>query len=669
MSRRRNRRPQPNRPTAVSQPQDARAGVAVAPRQPNIRPGGVNFQPVSDKVISAMYQHMGPQKNVDTMFSPGAPIRPIAGLTPPGGPRGFVYPVGVNIAALPRSTEQYSFADLRALASMYDGIQLCQQVWFDYISKLELVIEPIPSLITANQDISEYEDDIQTYLDFFAYPDKEHDLKSWMRMAVRDQLEIDALSIYVRKDRAGRPYSLDIIDGSMIKPLVDDRGRRPIPPFPAYEQFWNGLPACLLTSDDLIYVKETERSDSVYGRSRVERIILKINQALRKQTKDLARFTDGTVPAGIIEPDMEVSWSQEEIEAFEIQFNNLMAGNDEQRARIKVLPRGFIYKPTDDKEIHIDLDQFILNVTAACHGITMAELAFTLDVNRSTGDSQENVVYRRAMGPLMARYAELFTMILHKFFKERRFVCRWKGFEEHEDFQMRVNAYSTLTNAAILSPSRAAHLLHLPVDVEVPSPIYNTKTGPVLLEDLVKPDWREAGLQAMAGNTAPGEEDTDETSQDTSGAKVPPKAKNNGVSKRVVQQALELADAEDNSEGADEYPNINSGEEEEEESPAVKRLMIQVQDILARLEKAEAGNQLTLPPTEKDVVLELNRWKGRAVDDIKENRSLRGFMTTIIPEWLYTQVYEDLRDCETVDAVREAFRRAKAALNGKVAVS
>lgn len=497
MSRKAKKRPQRGVTTIE------RANAPSGGRQPNIRPGGANFRPVTDAVVNQMYQHLAPQSNQGYMYVPGAPIKPVLGLTPPGGPRQYEYPIGYNIAQLPRSTEAYSFSDLRSLASMYYGIQICQQVWFDYISKLELVIEPRPDLIEKDRDISEYLDDIDAYREFFSYPDRERDLHSWLQMAVRDQLEIDAVAIYVRKDRLGRPYALELLDGSTIKPLINDRGRRPDPGFPSYEQFVYGVPACFLTSDDLIYIKETERTDSVYGISRVEKIILNTNVALRKQTKDLARFTDGTVPQGVLQPSMDVQWSQEEIEAYEIQFNNLMAGSDEQRARVKVLPRGFEYKPTDDPDIHVDLDTFLLNITASTYGLTMSELAFTQDVNRSTGEMQENVVYRRAMGPLMTRYAKLFTGIIRKYFKDNRFVVRFAGFGEVEDFRARAEAYSTLVGAGILSPSRAAHELNLPVDVDVNTPLLPTKSGPMPLSVFADPKVVEAQKQALIEASKP----------------------------------------------------------------------------------------------------------------------------------------------------------------------
>jgi len=56
------------------------------------------------------------------------------------------------------------------------------------------------------------------------------------------------------------------------------------------------------TRDEMDYLRETARTESVYGISRVERILLRVNQALRKQNFDLTRFTDGATPLGLIQP-------------------------------------------------------------------------------------------------------------------------------------------------------------------------------------------------------------------------------------------------------------------------------------------------------------------------------------------------------------------------------
>jgi hypothetical protein len=104
------------------------------------------------------------------------------------------------------------------------------------------------------------------------------------------------------------------------------------------------MPAGQYTLDELDYLRETARTDSVYGVSRVERILLRVNQALRKQDFDLARFTDGVAPLGLIEPPESLEWTPDDLETFERLFNGMLAGNDQLRVRAKVLPPGATWR-------------------------------------------------------------------------------------------------------------------------------------------------------------------------------------------------------------------------------------------------------------------------------------------------------------------------------------
>src|SRR5438105_7534227 len=49
-------------------------------------------------------------------------------------------------------------------------------------------------------------------------------------------LVLDAPALEIRRNRAGEVIGLDVVDGATIKLLIDDTGRRPRPPAPAYEQ-------------------------------------------------------------------------------------------------------------------------------------------------------------------------------------------------------------------------------------------------------------------------------------------------------------------------------------------------------------------------------------------------------------------------------------------------
>jgi 2'-5' RNA ligase len=453
-------------------------------------------------LLTQMQMQEAPAKEGPIMYPPGSPVQPTPGLVNPFGPRQWQYPIGTNIELAPRSTESMTFDTLRNLAALYDGIMLCEQVWLDIVSKLTLVVKPRNELVTAKADTGDQKlkDDIQRYTDFFSYPDRVNglDLKSWMRQALRDQLQIDAVAIYPRKDRAGGLFSLELVDGTTIKPLLDPRGRRPEPPYPAYQQFLYGVPAGLYTADELLYIRETPRSDSPYGLSRVERIILRINQALRKQNKDLARFTEGNIPPGILEPPAESGeqWTPEQLAAYQTMWDAMLAGNDQLRSRVKVVAPGSKYTPIVDQDIFVDFDRFLMNITTACYSMTMADLGFTETVNKSSGDSQENVFYRRAVQPIIDRYAVLFTQVLKNYFNDDRFIVTWSGFEEAEDFASQATAYVALVGAGIISPSVAARLLKLPVEKDIPPYVIVPGQGITFLEDAADPEMRGAANDA-----------------------------------------------------------------------------------------------------------------------------------------------------------------------------
>jgi len=469
-----------------------------------------------DALFAQMTAQQAPAEQGTPMFAPGAPLVPSPGLVLPDGPRGYQYPVGYNIASRPRSTEATSFDTLRNLAMLYDGIQLCEQVWLDTVSKLNLVIKPRPEIVAEQGQTAsntKYADKIRKYTDILSYPDpyNGYDLKTWLRAAVRDQLQIDAVCIYIRKNRAGGVFSLELVDGTLIKPLIDPRGRRPQPPYPAYQQFYYGVPDGWYTSEEMIYLRETPRTESIYGLSRVERIIMRVNQALRKQNKDLAKFTDGNMPPAILQPPAESAgqWTPELLQTYQTMWDALLAGNDQARSRIKVVEPGATIDTIEETDIFLDFDRFLLNVTTACYSMTMADLGFTENVNKSSGDSQENVFYRRAVQPLMERYAQLFTQILRDYFGEQDLIVAWGGFEEQEDFNLKAASFVSLVSSGIVSPTVASQQLNIPWSgPEIPNYVI-TKEGITFLADAANPEMRKAANEAkkagyeLAANSPP----------------------------------------------------------------------------------------------------------------------------------------------------------------------
>ena len=500
----------------------ATSGMAIMTQQP----GNMVLVPAS--MLSTMFSNQAPQKKSTSVLNPGAPLQPYDGITPAQGPRQYSYPIGTNLTSNDRSYGNRDippFQQLRNLARLYDGIGLCDRVWLDYVAKTTLKIGLKPEVEAEGFTEKDFQKEISQYRKWFDKPDRIHDQHSWLRMALTEQLHLDALPVYFHPSRGGDLYGMEIIAGDTIKPLLDDRGMQPQPPWPAYQQYvYSGIPGGLFTTEQMAYIVESPQADSTYGFARLERIIMRVNQALRKQRKDLARFTEGNVPAGFLQlpATQGQQWTADDVTDYQKMFDALLAGNDAIRSRIKVMPPGAIYTATDDDEIMTDFDRFLLNLTVAAYGVTMVDIGFTEQVNRSSSEAQENVTYRRAMAVLFAQYAQLYTRVISEWFHDDRFMASFGGFEEPEDLGTLATAYSSFAQIGAISPANIAKRMKFP-EVPETGPFLLPKGGqPMFLEDYVQgSDLRTAqksaqlaGMQLAANPPQPQDEEGDEPDED-----------------------------------------------------------------------------------------------------------------------------------------------------------
>lgn len=643
-------------------------------------PGNVYVLPES--VVKQVIANYAPQKDKSDMYSPGSPITPIPEITPKQGPRIWPYPTGINISGVDRSLGRTdydipSFQQLRRLAKLYNGITLCERVILDMIPLLELDIVPVAGLLDENEKSDKYQSEISKYKKWFEKPDKIHDYQSWLRMAWREQTQIDELYIYKQPNRGGGLYALQVVDGAWMKPLLNEQGIMPAPPFPAYQQFPYGAPGGLYTSEQFIHYQETPQSDSPYGFSRIERIILNVNIALRKQNKDLYRYTEGNIPAGIMEVPEASNWTPDQIDAYEQSWNALMAGNQQQQVRIKFTQPGMKYQAFDQPEDQMNLaqfDQFLLNITTAAYGLSMQDLAFTGDIHKSSGDSQQNVLYRRTLYPLIKVYSKIFTDVLRTDFGEERFDVVFRGFEESEDVQGLATAYSTLTNAGILGISDAGKLMKLPEDQNAAhiGRLIVGKDGPIFLDDIAAENVRAAALKAqmagyeMAANPPDPNEQQPGGKPPASGQKAAnpaPKDDEKPAMSRVVEalagveEQLRLLRARNITEEAYEQSTQPSPEAAEERYIAIGR----GDSGHARGTAQSSAGQLATAGDDraKAVSQEYRRWRERAIADVKAGRQQRPFQSTLIPELERDVILSDLFKCKTADDVRDAFAYAR----------
>src|SRR6266404_5387919 len=283
------------------------------------------------------------------IFSPGYSLIP----TQPEPVRLWDFPVGYNTIYTPRSYEAIGFEELRALAESHDITRLAIETRKDQVEKLDWTIKPRDDRRAA----ADVRPRIERLIEFWRNPDGEQPFATWLREALEDVLVLDAPAFEIRRNRGGDIIGLDVVDGSTIKVLIDDTGRRPQPPAPAYEQIIHGRPWRLLTGDELIYLPRNPRPHKAYGFSPVEQIVMTVNIGLRRQAMQLQHFTEGNVPPGLLNaPD---GWSPEQIRQFQEWFDSILAGNTGARTRLVWGPSGAKYQPFKEAPYKDDFDEWL----------------------------------------------------------------------------------------------------------------------------------------------------------------------------------------------------------------------------------------------------------------------------------------------------------------------
>lgn len=306
-------------------------------------------------------------------FGPGNPVSP-----PKAEPiRVYDYPVGSNLSYTPRSAEPFGFAQLRAFANV-ELVRLAIETRKDQIEGLGWKIRSRDE----KRPKSGHEERIAKAEALIRRPDGRTDFATWLRAVLEDLFVMDAPAIERRRSLGGELIGLDYVDGATIKVLIDDRGRTPLAPLPAYQQVIKGRVWADLTTDDLIYRPRNVRTNHVYGYGPVEQIVVTINTILQRQSRQLAWFTEGNTPPGLLNaPD---GWTPDQIKQYQEWFDAIVNG---PAARSKLVwgPSGAKYSPFKDPPLKDDFDEWLARIV--CFAFSLPPTAFIKQMNRSTADS------------------------------------------------------------------------------------------------------------------------------------------------------------------------------------------------------------------------------------------------------------------------------------------
>ncbi|MEV0968505.1 ADP-ribosyltransferase [Microtetraspora glauca] len=494
----------------------------------------VTFTP---EQVQALMQGQGASQTVQPMprpeewfrapFGPGTPLvpSPINAPRPDTGrpePRLWDYPVSWNLQT--GGQRLVPWATLRAAADA-PLIRQCIQVRKRGITDLGWDITINQSAIEAAQaegtSRAEAEaglrdklaGDIARLVDFWACPDRGNgfELADWLGSLLEEHLVLDAVAIYPRMTYGGDLFAVELLDGSTIKPLLDERGGRPLPPYPAYQQLVHGFPRGEWTADagedgevsgfpadQLVYKRYTVRTWTPYGYSPTEQALIDMDIYLKRLAWMRDEYTPGVQPEAFMENTGTVQWTPEQLREYERAFNDDVSSN---RSRWRFLPPGLT--PTDSRDQNErykpDYDLHLIKLVTSHFGVTLPELGFSEAKGLGSSgwsEGQEAVQHRQSVLPTARWLEALLTGISRKFLgmpAELEFT--FLGLED-QDEEVADKVAAERVKSARMTLNEDRDRLGLPrfAIPEADKPAIHTASGPIFLEGTLAA--QEAGREA-----------------------------------------------------------------------------------------------------------------------------------------------------------------------------
>ena len=344
-------------------------------------------------------------------FAPGLPLIPssLNPLNPETGrpdPRRYEYQVAQNINVT--ETRLVPFKTLRAAADQIDIVRRCIEVRKAKLTGLDwdiVLSEAASERIIAEsggdhlramaQAREKYAPEIARLRKFWDTPDPQNGLSfvDWLSMAIEEMDVLDAWAIWPQMTVGGQVRGFQILDGSTIKPLLDDRGMRPEPSTgPAFQQILYGFPRSEFqagiddeaadgefSSDELAYFVRTRRTNTVYGFGPVERCLPLADIYLRRQQWIRSEFTEGTMPKSYLELPESAQLTPDQIRAYENIYNDDLSGQTAQRNRLRVLvPGGQLKFEEGYSDKFSDLmDNYLITSITGHFGVLPTEIGFS----------------------------------------------------------------------------------------------------------------------------------------------------------------------------------------------------------------------------------------------------------------------------------------------------
>lgn len=336
----------------------------------------------------------------ETWFGPQQPIEPMAQQAEG---RQFDYMPGYNIVT--NTISHNKFNELRFLSDNCDILRTVIETRKDQVSRFNYNFK----LKNSKEKLDDKRQ--QLLQSFFASPDKIHTWDEWLRALLEDLFVIDAPTLYPRMTIGGALYSLELIDGSTIKKVIDQNGRTPVEDDSvAYQQILKGMPAVNYTYKELIYKPRNIRTNKIYGYSPVEQIIHSVNTQIRKQIQQISYFTEGNTPNLIFNTPVE--WNPDQIRKFQLWWDEVNIG--QSKSNSKFVPNGVTPFNIRPEPLKNDFDEWLARII--CYNFSISPQPFVKEMNRATSETAAITATDEGLQPILKWIKNLMDYILVTYF-------------------------------------------------------------------------------------------------------------------------------------------------------------------------------------------------------------------------------------------------------------
>ena len=401
-------------------------------------------------------------------------------------PRHFSVPLGVvgiesGSQSLYRWKKVVDFKTLRELSERYDVARACINRRKRQVEKVGWSIKPVNKAEKAEK----YKIQIKTLTEFFKNPGGKYGrLREFLSELVEDILVFDAGVVWKDRTIGGKILKLLTVDPETIRIRINDDGSLPEPPNFAFEQWINGQKVGKFRTDEMSYIMMNPRSNSPYGLSPLEVLILGVNAALRSQVYNLSMLTEGNIPEGFFGVPPE--WTPAQIKEFQTWFDAMLAGNPKFQSKIKFVPggKGVGYMPTKKPEEmrFLEYEKWLLLKTCALFDVPPEEIGFIEHTPRANAEVQHDIASTVGLIPILNVLKEFFDQVIQKDFGFSQLEWDWYLLDKKDELRESQIAENYIKIGAISVDEWRQQNDLQPIGL---SHYIMTGSGPVLVKDLL----------------------------------------------------------------------------------------------------------------------------------------------------------------------------------------